>query len=346
MSYSCEKLKQFVAAVMEDAGLSGKDAAQFADSLLYAQMRGIGSHGLTRLATYYRRAKEGLVNARAVPQILSGQPSLLLIDGHNGMGVTSAVYAMDECIERAQATGCCFAAVRGGNHFGCASYFAERAARKGMLGIAMANGPTAMAPIGGKEPVLGTNPLAIAIPAAGRDPFVLDMATSVVARGKVALAAKEGRQIPPDWGIDAQGKPTTDPNAVKCVLPFGGAKGYGIALMIEVLCSCLSGAKTGQTMGSFYDFSGKHQDSGFFVGALNVGGITAPGAFASGTAGLFDSIKNSPKADGCDEIFIPGEIERRNYLRAEKEGITLSAPILAELKALAQATGIPFAAEQ
>lgn len=178
------------------------------------------------------------------------------------------------------------AAVRGGNHFGCASYFAERAAR-----------------------------------------------------GKVALAAKEGRPIPEGWAIDENGRPTTDPNEVKCVLPFGGPKGYGIALMIEVLCSCLSGAKTGTTMGSFYDFSGKKQDSGFFVGAVNVGIMDS---FQDAAAQLFGAVKDSPKAEGVEEIFIPGEIERRNYLRSEKEGITLSDPITRELQTLAQTCDIPF----
>ena len=338
--YNCDKLKTFVTNVMMDAGLSQEDSARFADSLLYAQMRGIGSHGLTRLATYYRRAKEGLVDAKEQGKVLTRMPSLILVDGSNGMGVTTASRALEMCIEGAKQTGVCFAAVKGGNHFGCASYFTELAAKEGMLGVAMANGPVAMAPIGGKDPVLGTNPLAIAIPAAGRDPFVLDMATSVVARGKVALAAKEGRQIPLGWGIDADGQPTTDPNAVKCVLPFGGPKGYGIALMIETMCSCLSGALNGQTMGSFYDFSGKVQNSGFFLGAINVQAIK-PG-FMEETAALFASVKASPKAEGCQEIFIPGEIERRNYLKAEVEGVSLSNAVYAELETLANNCGIPF----
>lgn len=338
--YNCEKLKAFVATVMMDAGLSRKDAERFADSLLYAQMRGIGSHGLTRLTTYYRRAKEGLVNPKAEPVILNDMPSMLLIDGNNNMGVSSAMYAMELCIERAKTNGVCFAAVKGGNHFGCASYFAEKAAQEGMIGVAMANGPVAMAPIGGKEPVLGTNPLAVAIPATGRKPYVLDMATSVVARGKVTLAAKEGRSIPTGWGIDANGCDTTDPNAVKCVLPFGGPKGYGIALMIEVMCSCLSGAMNGQTMGSFYDFSGKVQNSGFFVGAFNTRGLM--GTFEDATDSLFASVKESPKADGVSEIYIPGEIEQRNYEKAQKEGISLSPTIYKELETLAQNIGIAF----
>lgn len=339
MMYNCQELKAFVTAVMEEGGLAKDKAALFADSLLYAEMRGIGSHGLTRLSTYYRRIKEGLVDAQAEPKIELDLPSLMVVDNQNGMGVPGAAAVMEECIRRAKVTGCCFAAVRGGNHFGCASYFAEQAAREGMLGIALANGPKAMAPVGGKEPVLGTNPMAVAIPAAGRDPFVLDMATSVVARGKVALAAKEGKPIPEGWAIDENGKPTTDPNAVSCVLPFGGPKGYGIALMIEVLCSCLSGAKTGTTMGSFYDFSGKKQDSGFFLGAVNVG---AMGSFEEAAQQLFGAVKDSPKASGVEEIFIPGEIERRNYLKAEKEGVAISPAVEKELRDLAEKTGIAF----
>ena len=340
--YRCDELRTFVTSLMEEGGLCKEDAALFADSLLYAEMRGISSHGLTRLATYYRRVKEGMVDAKAKPRIISDLPSLMVVDNQNAMGVPGAMAVMEICIQRAKVTGCCFAAVRGGNHFGCASYFAERACKAGMMGIALANGPKTVAPTGGKDPVLGTNPMAIAIPAAGRDPFVLDMATSVVAQGKIALAAKEGRTIPEGWGLDAYGNPTTDPHAVKCLLPFGGAKGYGISLMIELLCSCLSGAKTGTTMGSLFDFSGKKQDSGFFLGAMNVGIMEG---FGDAADTLFDVVKSGDCAEGVGEILIPGEKARRNYLRAEHEGIALSAPIVAEMLALADATGVPFPRE-
>lgn len=340
--YRCEELREFVTSVMEEGGLETADAALFADSILYAQMRGISSHGLTRLTTYYRRVKEGLVDAKAKPKIVTDMPSLMVVDNQNAMGVPGAMAVMEMCVQRAKVTGCCFAAVRGGNHFGCASYFAERASREGMLGIALANGPKTMAPTGGKDPVLGTNPMAVAIPAAGRDPFVLDMATSVVAQGKIALAAKEGRDIPEGWGLDAEGRPTSDPKAVKTLLPFGGAKGYGIALLIEVLCSCLSGAKTGTTMGSLFDFSGKKQDSGFFLGAVNVGIMES---FEEAADQLFGVVKSTTRAEGVEEIFIPGENSRRNYLRAEQEGIALSAPILAEMLALSVSTGVPFPKE-
>lgn len=345
MKYDVEKLKRFCQQVMETTGLPEEDSRWFSDSLINANMRGINSHGLTRLKTYYTRAADGLVDPKAEIEIVSDMPSLLVIDGKNGMGVSSAVRAMDLCIERAKENGACFAAVRGGNHFGYAAYFAEQAARAGMIGLAMANGPVAIAPIGGKEAKLGTNPLAVAIPAGDMPPLVLDMATSVVARGKVTLAKKEGKSIPEGWGIDKDGNPTTDPAQVNCVLPFGGAKGYGIALIIEILCSCLSGAKTGQTMGSFYDFSGKHQDSGFFLGAFNVGGVMPLELFGQRTDELFTSIKDSPRAENCDEIFIPGEIELRKAQKSQSEGIEIPPAVLAELLEVSQRCGIPFECE-
>ena len=337
---SVDVLKQFTEDVMASTGLQRESAHAFADALLYADMRGIGSHGLTRLTTYYSRLRDGLVDPKAEPVIKSDFPALVRVEGNNALGVVSASFAMKTCIDHAKTAGACYAPVNGGNHFGCASYYAEMAAREGMIGIAMANGPVAVAPIGGKEPMLGTNPLAIAIPLEGRAPFVLDMATSVVARGKIKLAEKEGRTIPEGWGIDADGHPTTDPSKVKCVLPFGGAKGYGISMIIDILCSVLAGAKNSQTMGSFYDFSGKKQEAGFFVGALNPAAIMDEGEFLRGTRDFVDSIKNSTKAEGVSEIFAPGEIEYRKSLAAKEQGIKLSDVIIGELKALSAETGI------
>lgn len=342
MGYNCEKLKQFCTGVMCAAGLPEQESRNFSESLVNADMRGVSSHGVTRLKTYYQRLRDGLVDAHAQPEILAESPSLLLVDGKNAMGVSSASFAMQECIRHAKDTGACFAAVKGGNHFGYAAYFAEQAAREGMIGLAAANGPVAIPPIGGKAPILGTNPLAVVIPAGNALPLELDMATSVVARGKVKLAEKEGKSIPLGWGIDAGGNPTTDPAAVKCVLPFGGAKGFGIGLIIEVLCSCLSGAKNSQTLGSFYDFSGKHQDSGFFVGALNIGSILPMEQFAASVEALFKSIKDSPKADGCEEIFIPGEIELRRMEKASETGVAIPPAVLKELEELSAETGVPF----
>lgn len=345
MYFDPEKLKTFCQQVMCCGGLSEEDSANFSQSLLNADLRGVKSHGVTRLKTYYQRIRDGLVDSSAKPEIVIDNPSLILVDGNNAMGVVSASYAMKSCIERARKSGACFAAIKGGNHFGYAAYYAEQACQEGMIGIAMANGPVAIPPIGGKEPVLGTNPLAVVIPAGKKLPLELDMATSVVARGKIKLAEKEGKSIPTGWGIDKDGLPTTDPAAVKCVLPFGGPKGFAIALIIDILSSCISGAKNSQTLGSFYDFSGVHQDSGFFVGALDISKIVDKNLFAERIGDLIDSIKNSPKAEGVSEIFMPGEIELKKATSGKESGIDLPDAVIKELVELSQECGIAFNCE-
>ncbi|NLG37285.1 MAG: Ldh family oxidoreductase [Clostridiales bacterium] len=345
MQYNTDKLKGFSAAVMQRAGLCAEDSRIFAESLINADMRGISSHGITRLSAYARRVQDGLVSPQSSLVVVQDGGSLLLIDAQNSMGAVSAYRAMELCMERAKENGCCFAAVRGGNHFGYAAYFTEHAASHGMIGVAVANSPAAIAPTGGAEPELGTNPVSIAIPAGKHRPLVLDMATSVVARGKVTLAKKEGRSIPADWGVDRHGLPTTDPAQVYAMLPFGGSKGYAISLIAEILCSCLSGALDGRTMGSFYDYS-RTQQSGFFVGALNIGAILPAAEFTQRTDGLFDRIKASPPAADVQEIMIPGEIEANRYGQAEAEGIVLSDAILRELKTLAQTYQVPFDCRQ
>ena len=339
--YNPETLKVFCRRVMESAGLPEDQSRDFAESLVTADMRGIPSHGVTRLKAYHRRLADGVTDAAAVPEIVSQLPSLLVIDGNNAMGVTSASFAMRECIERARQTGACFAAVRGGNHFGYAAYYSEMAARAGMIGFSLCNASHAVAPFGGRTAELGTNPLAVTVP--GRDSilFDLDMATSLVARGKVTLAAKKGQSIPPDWGIDERGNPVTDPSAVSCVLPFGGYKGYGIGTVVEILSACLSGAGGSKDMGSFYDFS-RPQNVGFFLGALNVGGVTEFGAFADRVDALLQSLKSAPKADGCEEILVAGEPEARRYRDAQAHGIELPDAVVRELMELSERCGVSF----
>lgn len=343
--YSVQKLKNYTSTIMQRAGLSKEKSDLFAESLVDAEKRGVSSHGLTRLKTYAYRLEAGLVDGGAEPAVLKDGPSMLLIDGRNALGVPSAMTAMKLCVEHAGESGACFAAVRGGNHFGMAEFFTDYAAENDMIGIAMANGPAALAAIGGTKPILGTNPLAVSIPAGRHPTMTLDMATSIVARGKVALAAKEGRSIPEGWAIDAAGRPTTDPSKASCMLPFGGAKGYGIGLIIEIMSSCLSGACNGRTMGSFYDFSGKKQDSGFFLGAFNVASIMNIGEFKERVDALLDSIKNSPHAEGCDEIFVPGEIEIRRAAFAEENGIDIPTAVLDELKEMSGKYNVPFECE-
>lgn len=344
MRYSVDNLLKFTKEVMIKAGLSEEESEIFSDSLISAELRGVKSHGLTRLSTYARRVEEGLVANHTEPEIINDGGSVLLIDGKNTMGAYAGTKAMRLCIERAKIHGTSFATVFNGNHFGCASYFTLLAAKNDMIGFAMANGPSAIPPTGGTKALLGTNPISISIPAGKYEPLVLDMATSAVARGKVALAKKNGESIPYGWGINSKGQPTTNPSDILdggSMLPMGGAKGYGIALIVEILASCLSGALNGQTMGSFYDFS-RTQNSGYAFGAIDISKIVNMDSFKENVDALFDSMKDCPKAEGVDSIKIPGEIENEKEAVAKNDGIELSEAVETELKKAAEHYGIEF----
>lgn len=347
MNYSVTSLRRFTQEVMCKAGLSPEESQIFTDSLISADMRGVSSHGLTRLPTYAKRVEEGLVANHVEPEIVQDGGTVMRVDGKNGMGAYIGTRVMDLCIKRAKESGSAFATVYGGNHFGCASYFALQAAKEGMIGFAVANGPAAIPPTGSTKPLLGTNPVAISIPAGRYEPLVLDMATSAVARGKVALAKKNGTSIPTGWGLNSKGLPTTDPAAVLeggSMLPMGGAKGYGIALIVEILCSCLSGAQNGQTLGSFYDFT-REQNTGFAFGAIDIGKILNIDLFKASVDCLFDSMKSCPKAEGYSEIKIPGEIENDKALKSKETGLFLSDAVIADLESTAQHYGVTFPKE-
>ena len=210
-------------------------------------MRGLDSHGVVFLHFYLPRLRAGTTVGDAVPEVVVDAPALAVVDGHDGLGAHVGTFAMTLCCERAAATGAAVVLVRNSSHYGAASYYAELAAARGMLGISLSNSDPGMAPVGTLGPVLGTNPLAIAAPApAGTVAPTLDIATSEVAQGKVILHQRAGRPIPAGWGIGPDGAPTTDPAAALAgaVLPFAGHKGFGLSFMLDVLCGAAAGALT------------------------------------------------------------------------------------------------------
>ncbi len=344
MLYDSEKLARFAASAGEALGMPAKEAEEFGRSLVYADMRGLSSHGLMRMSTYVKRIQLGLVKAGAVPRVTRDSGAMIAVDGDNGQGVCVAQRVMELCVERAENLGVCMAFVNHCNHFGCSAYFTEYAALRNMIGFAVTNSYRAVAPTGGSAPMLGTNPLSLAIPGGRHRPFMLDMATSLVAQGKIILARKEGRSVPLGWGLDQEGRLSSDPNCILSggtLLPFGGPKGYGIALAIEILCACAAGAAKSTEMGSMYNFE-RTQNTGFVLGAFDLSKIVDMDSFSESVSQLFDEIKSSPKAEGVPEIFIPGEIEDRKYLKAKEEGIELSDAVAGELRDLSEELGIPF----
>ncbi len=344
--YNPEVIKEYCAGIFEKAGLKAKDAQIFADGLVAADLRGVASHGVSRTKVYSERIEKGAVNIDAELKTIIDSGAVIAIDGDNGAGIVTAKKVMDVCIDRAKTYGCCFATVRNGNHFGTGAYFTEYAAKSGMIGFAISNSEAAVVPIGGSIPMLGTNPLSVAIPAGEHAPLVLDMATSTVARGKVVYASKNGKSIPLGWGVDACGADTDDPQKILdggAMLPFGGAKGYGISMIIDILCSCLAGAFNCRQTPSFWSELDKAQNIGYFMGAMDVSKFTNYKEYAQKIDAYFEEFKKCPTAPGFDEVKIPGEIEHNNFLKGMQEGIMIPEAVEKELFDLGVKYGLKMA---
>ncbi len=335
--YTKEDLSSFGVNIMLEAGLDKRQSEVFVDNLIMAEMRGISSHGMTRLRTYAKRIKSGVVSATAQPEILQSSDSFLLVDGKNAMGSTIGIFTMDECIKNAKKHGACFASVKNANHFGIAAYYTMHAADKKMIAVASSNAPASIVPTGGKVPKIGTNPLSIAIPAGKYPPLVLDMASSVVAQGKVILAEKEGKSIPNTWAVDKEGLPTTSPNDALngAMLPFGGPKGYAIAFIIDIMCSALSGAYDSNHINNFWRDFENPQNLGLFMGVFDIGKIMSIEIFNQRMDSMIEEIKSCPPSPGNESVYIPGEIENIKYQKADDKGIELGDAVIEDLIGLA-----------
>ncbi len=333
MKFPVENVLTYCKKVFMAVGLNEADADIASDSLVLADMRGISSHGVTRLKTYAKRIESGVIDSDTDPIVVNSSPAAKLIDGKNGIGSVVAHKTMNICMEMADAVGMCFASVYNGNHFGIGASLTIPAARKGYISIAMSNAPASVVPFGGSVPRIGTNPLSVAIPNGNKNPIVLDMATSVVAQGKIIQAKKEGISIPSGWAVSGEGKATTDPDeALKgSMLPFGGPKGYGIGLLIQILSSALSGANVDTQIPSFWnDFKNK-QNLGFFLGVFKVDAFLFSEIFQERMDSIVTGIKNTPPAEGFQEVMLPGEIEFTKEKHAKRDGIELSQAIIDDL---------------
>ncbi|MBI4493962.1 MAG: Ldh family oxidoreductase [Chloroflexi bacterium] len=343
--YPVETLRAFTVQAFLRCGVAEPDAEVVADSLLEADLRGVDSHGVTRLlGTYVKRLRRGVVNPRPTVRLVDESAATLLFDGDNGLGAVVGKQAMEACIQRARAAGAAWAGVRHSNHFGACAYYTLMAAQSDHVGIAMTNSPPAMAPWGGVTPYLGTNPLSIALPAEA-EPVVLDMATSVAARGHIILAAARGEAtIPPGWALDARGRPTTDTREALAglAMPLGGHKGYGLAMAIEALCGLLTGAAFGPGIGSLSREFQRPQDVGHLFGALDVGRMVPLEAFKARLGQMCRELRACTLAEGFERIYVPGEIEAEQRQRRLREGIPVPEPIREEFRALGSELGIAF----
>lgn len=280
-----EPLLDFATKAFIAVGCPPDEARISADTLVEADLRGVHSHGVMRLPIYVKRIQTGVVAARADCKVVAETAATANVDGGNGMGQVVAVRAMELAIAKARTAGAGIVGVRGSNHYGAAAYFAMMALPHDMIGFSMTVGAAnIMAPTGGIEPLLGNNPFAIAVPAGEELPPVLDMANSVVARGKIVLAMKKGEKIPEGWAADKDGVPTTDARAAYegLVLPVGGYKGYGLAFMVAALAGVLTGAAVGRQVANFYEDFVKVQNVGHLNAAIRVDAFMPVDQFKKG----------------------------------------------------------------
>jgi (2R)-3-sulfolactate dehydrogenase (NADP+) len=257
-THSQQELRNLAAAVLESAGAAPPVAASVAAALVAADLDGIGSHGLSRLPSYADQVRSGKVDGKAVPEISRPASALVRVDARSGFAFPAIDAGLEAADDVVGATGIVAVAIGNSHHCGVAGHHVERLAAKELVGILFANTPAAIAPWGGQRPLYGTNPIAFACPRKGAPPLVVDLSVSVVARGKVVAAARNGESIPVDWALDAEGRPTTDAKAALqgSMAPLGGAKGAALALMVEILAGAATGSHFGFEASSFLDAEG------------------------------------------------------------------------------------------
>ncbi|HEV2643650.1 MAG TPA: Ldh family oxidoreductase, partial [Candidatus Elarobacter sp.] len=348
-------LRTFVTTALEKVGVPTEDAATVADVLIAADLRGVESHGVARLESYYvSRIRAGQLDPHPELKTVRETPTSVLTDAGNGLGHPAGKKTMERVLEKAAQSGAAFGAVRNSNHFGIAGYYAMLALDRDMIGIASTNSVRYGAPTFGRDIMLGTNPLAFAIPAKNEPAFVLDFATTTVPKGKLEVYNRKGKQLNPGWAIDADGHETLDPQvALKgALLPLGGYgvdngghKGYGLGLLVDILCGVLSGGAFGNDLPNPSDGPLPGKISHFFA-AFKIDGFRDPEQFKADMDTELRAFKDSAKAPGHERIYVAGEIEHEKTLYNREHGVPVHVKVWDGLQKLAGELGIPFDFEQ
>jgi LDH2 family malate/lactate/ureidoglycolate dehydrogenase len=337
-----DALENFLAALFQAAGLQVDDARYHAQALVQSNLWGIDSHGVLRAPIYLKRLHSRAVNPRPQVRVLRGSRGLEVLDGDDGPGFIVGREAMRRAVALAKQYNIGMVGVVRSNHFGAAALYARLAVERGMVGIAMTSvGPNIVAP-GGSKPIIGNNPIAIAIPTYLDFPFCLDMSLSAVAGGKLLLASKKGEKIPLDWATDREGRPTDDPDKAFAgfLLPMGGFKGLGLAYVVEILCGVITGGAFGEEILSMYKRPDEPSQTGHTMIAVNLDAIVSREEMAQRMAAYYRRVKSSPVWDPDGEMFLPGELEYRMSEQRRQNGIPLPANLHQELLVLATEFGI------
>lgn len=330
-------LQTFMKDVFVKLGVPEDDAVITANVLIASDLRGIDSHGIARIPIYAKRLQLGIVNPRPNITFKRETPTSALVDADNGLGQVAGYKAMKKCIEKAKQSGMASMAIQHSNHFGIGAYYSLMAAEEGMIGVTCTNASPWVAPFGGRDKMLGTNPVAITVPAGKYPHLCLDMASTVVARGKLEIAFRKGEKIPLTWATDSEGRPTDDPakGLNGTLLPMGGPKGYGLALMVDIFTGIMTASSYGRHIGSLFEDLDRPQNIGHFISVMRMDLFEEPDVFKERIDNMIEEIKGSEKAAGVKEIYMPGEIEYLNTKKREA-GIPLNEKVVDALMVLNQ----------
>jgi len=341
-----EKLTRFVQAAFEKLGVAAGDAQIAAEALVAADLRGVDTHGVIRFsphAWYVKWLSEGSMTAKPNIRVTSETPSTALLDGDRGMGMVIGHRAMELAIDKAQSCGIGMVGVRNSRHYGMSAQYAMQALAHDMIGIAMTNAGRQVVPTFGREARFGTNPMCFAVPADKELPFVLDMATTTAAAGKLELAARLEKSIPTGWALDEKAQATQDPRIAqraRRLLPLGGSrdngshKGYGLAVLVEILCGVLTGTVTA--------LNADQDPRGHFFGAIRVDAFRPVAEFKKDMDRLIRELKSTPPIEGQRRVYVAGEIEFETAEERAERGIPLLPSVLKGLREVSEELGLLY----
>ena len=334
-----ENLHAFIIDLTTKNGLTKSDADILAESLIDADLKGIRSHGLIRLPTYIRRMESGVIDTAKKVEVVKEKGSIKILNANHGLGQVAGMRGMEMAMTVAKQFGVGICGIFNSNHFGALGYYTELASKAEMIGLAITNTFPIMAPVGGKEKVIGNNPFAISVPRSRDFPITYDVATSTVAYGKIMVAQREGKKIPLGWALDSEGTPTDNPDEVilrnGSLTPFEKHKGYGLAFVLEILAGVLTGASFGRQIHSMFDLK-EFAGLGHFMMAIDIEHFIELENFYDRLEQFVQSIKFSKLAKGAEEILIPGEAEHKNKRINMGKGLVYGLSLIEEINMLAR----------
>jgi len=334
-----DRLQVFVRKALMAVGVPQADANVVAECLVTANLSGIDTHGVVRLAHYLRRLENGTIKTH--PHLCFEQvaPGMGVMDGDDGLGHVVTYAACTEAMRMARDAGSSSVVIKNSSHFGMTGFYIMRMVEAGFAAMMMTATDAFLIPFGGRKPFFGTNPLAIGFPTDGI-PLILDMATTSIPYGKIALAKTEGKAIPSDWGFDAEGNPTTDPNAIAGLHPIAGPKGSGLAMVIDIFSSLLAGMQWGPHINKMYTEMDAPRKLGHFVAAWDISKLMPLATFKANLGQMIAELNAIPPAQGFDKVYYPGQVEGEKRQLRRAQGIPIDPGLYNELVQVGTRFGI------